>query len=315
MNFIFLTYVNRSGSTYLANLLDSSPKILACPEGDMLVSFFLEDPGRIFIFDDQTKSRLIRIFSDDLKLQCWGEGESFFPGLKIANNNLEAFFTILINYKNQFKPGTEHILFKAERIVFLVRKILKVRTNHTIRFLSIIRDPRAVFASQKRTLIPEIKQLMSKNPVRTALFWKGHIRRSISESNQNKLCILKYEDLIIDYNRTIRVISVLLDTDLSDINPERGSLYKRFSEDHKLIHINVEKPPDSGKICEWENHLNKTEILKIDFLTNKILTKFGYKTKYWGFQWLEIFPIILPAIVYYYARKIFQKILFRLRLI
>src|SRR4030042_639020 len=155
MNFIFLTYVNRSGSTYLANLLDSSPKILACPEGDFLVTFFLENPGGKFRFDDKTRSRLTNIFSTDIKLQCWREGKSFFSGLEKAINNLEAFLTILINYRNQVKPDAEFILLKAERIIYLVRKIQKVSIKHTIRFISIIRDPRAVFASQKRTCFPE----------------------------------------------------------------------------------------------------------------------------------------------------------------
>ena len=42
MTIAFLTYVNRSGSTYLANLLSASDAICVCPEGDKLVSLLLE---------------------------------------------------------------------------------------------------------------------------------------------------------------------------------------------------------------------------------------------------------------------------------
>src|SRR4030042_6435334 len=137
MNFLFLTYVNRSGSTYLANLLDSSPKILACPEGDMLVSFFLENPGDLFKFNKNIEDKLLKIFTEDTKLRYWCKEESFFTGLEKAVNNLEAFITILINYKNQVKPNAEFILFKAERIVFLLGKIQKVSSIHNISFISI----------------------------------------------------------------------------------------------------------------------------------------------------------------------------------
>lgn len=315
MNFIFLTYVNRSGSTYLANLLDSSPRILACPEGEMLVSVFLENPNGKFKFDEQANNRLTKIFSADPKLQYWGDGKSFFPGLEKAKNNLEAFVTILINYKNQVKPNAEFILFKAERIVFLLGKIQKVSSIHNISFISIVRDPRAVYASQKRTLIPETQKLMSKKPVKTALFWKGHTKKCIKESNQGNQTILSYEDLILDYKQTIKKISVLSGVKLSEFTSEEGSLFKRIPEDYKSIHINCEEPPDSSKINEWENFLNKSEILKIELISGKILTKLGYKKKNKKFQYLTIIPIVIPEMAYYYFRKMFQKILFKLRLI
>lgn len=315
MNIIFLTYVNRSGSTYLANLLDSSPKILACPEGDLLVTFFLEDPGRIFAFNGQKEIRLKNIFSRDPKLHCWGDVKSFLQGLENARNNLEAFIIILTNYKNQVKSEAEFVLFKAERIIDLVRKIKAVETSHHFVFIDIVRDPRAVYASQKRTVIPETQKLMSKDPVRTALFWNGHIRSGVRESDQGKLHLVKYEDLIMDGKTIFRELSDLLNIDLSEIKPEGGSLFKRFSESHKMIHTSVEKQTDSSKINEWDTRLGKNEILKIELITDKILARFGYKCKYQRLQKAFIFPAVLPAAVYYYTRKIFRKILFKTGLI
>jgi hypothetical protein len=315
MNFIFLTYVNRSGSTYLANLLDSSPKILACPEGDALVTFFLEDPAGTFTFDEQTEVRLRNLFTDDPKLQWWGEVHLFLRGLERARNNLEAFFMILMNYKEQVKNDAEYILFKAERLIFLVKRIKAVEIPHHINFINIVRDPRAVYASQKRTIIPETQKLMSGNPVRTALYWNEHARKGIREFDRGNLHLLKYEDLILDFKTFLKELSGLLNIELSEIKPENGSLINRFPESHKRIHVNVQKPADPSRISEWENQLNKTEVLKIEFITSKILRRFGYKKKYKSFGKAFICFVILPVVVYYYARKISKKILFKLGLI
>src|SRR4030042_500836 len=234
MNFIFLTYVNRSGSTYLANLLDSSSRILACPEGDFLVTFFLENPGGRFRFDDKARSRLTNIFSSDTKLQCWGDGKSFFPGLELAKNNLEAFVSILVNYKNQVKPNAEFILFKAERIVYLVRKIQKVDIGHTIRFISIIRDPRAVFASQKRTCFPETLKIMSDNPVKTTVKYKSYLKIALSLQSDNNI-LLKYENLITNYYSIIQYLGSFLGIDLSEENPKKGTFNQRLLNSHFKI--------------------------------------------------------------------------------
>lgn len=315
MNFIFLTYVNRSGSTFLANLLDSSPEILACPEGDALISYFLENPGGTFKLDDKTGKRLINIFSSDTKLQNWGDGKLFVQGLENAKNNLEAFITILINYRNNVKPDAEFILFKGERIVHLISKILRIKNNHKTYFIAIIRDPRGVYASQKRTFFPETKKLMSTNPVRTSLLWKEHVKRVLINDNQDNLFVLRYEDLVMNIDDNIKDISRLLNLGLSGITPGQGALVKRLPHNHKSIHLNCDKPPDQKKVQEWENMLSKSEILKIEFVTNKLLIKLNYKKKQKGFQYLIIVSTVIYQTIGFYLRKVIQKILFRLRII
>jgi len=83
----------------------------------MLVSLFLEDPGKKFEFSEQVKHRLLNIFNNDPKLKYWGNGESLLQNLEKSDNNLEAFITVLTNYRNSIKPWAGFILFKAERLV------------------------------------------------------------------------------------------------------------------------------------------------------------------------------------------------------
>ena len=311
MNFIFLTYINRSGSTYLANLLDSSSRILACLEGDILVSFLLENPGGKFRFDDKTRSRLTNIFSTDLKLQYWGDSKSFFPALEKAENNLEAFFNILINYKNQVKPDAEFILFKAERIVYLVKKIQKVDIEHSIRFISIIRDPRAVFASQRRTCFPGTSKIMSDNPVKFADYWKRYVKISYSCKGEN-LLIIRFEDLIADLPASLIILSEFLKLDLSELSSEKGNLLKRMQDIHLRIHENILKRPMIQKIYEWQKELTLTEIFIIEKISLKYLSEAGYNTTKLIKPGFNIYLYIKFQTCTLLLKRFYKKIIFHL---
>jgi hypothetical protein len=313
MKFILLTYVNRSGSTFLANLLDSSPKILACPEGDLLVSLFLEQPGGEFVFNDKVRCKLIEVFSENSKLKYWGEAQSFLRGLESMKNNIEAFKKILINYRDQVKPGAEFILFKAERIVYLVRKIRKIETGNEINFISIIRDPRAVYASQQKTVVPETNEIMAIDPIRTSLFWKDHVRRSILEAIHKRVHLVSYETMVNNWLETIHQISEIINVDLSGMSPGGGKLYSRLPEKHRNIHSFCAKPPETGKINEWENILTRNEILIIEYLASRKMNKLGYEKKYNKLN-LKVFILTLPGVVGFYSRKILQKFYFRLKI-
>jgi hypothetical protein len=267
--------VNRSGSTYLANLLDSSPKILACPEGDVLVTLLLENPGGAFNFNDRIKSRLINIFSTDPKLKSWGEGKSLLTGLDESKTNLEAFFSILINYKNQVKQDADFILFKAERIIYLVRKIQKINLEHNIRFISIIRDPRAVFASQKRTFYPGTSNVMSNSAVKLANCWKRFVSLSYLFNGKNFL-IIRFEGLIADYMASFNFLSEFFRIELAEVSPEKGNLLKRMPAFQVNIHNHIQKKPLIRKIDEWKNELTSQEIFMIEKVSGKFLFVAGY---------------------------------------
>jgi hypothetical protein len=277
----------------------------------MLVLFFLENPDKEFTFDNKTKSRLTNIFSSDIKLQCWGEGKSFFSGLEKAINNLEAFLTILINYRNQVKPDAEFILFKAERIVYLVKKIQKVDIEHSIRFISIIRDPRAVFASQKRTCFPETLKIMSDNPVKLADYWKRYVKISYSCKGEN-LLIIRFEDLIADLPASLIILSEFLKLDLSELSPEKGNLLKRMPDIHLRIHENILKRPMIQKIYEWQKELTLTEIFIIEKISLKYLSEAGYNTTKLIKPGFNIYLYIKFQTCTLLLKRFYKKIIFHL---
>ena len=171
MKIVFLTYVNRSGSTYLANLLSASDDICVCPEGDMLVSLFLESPGKAFRLDRHRRAELEKLIHADSKLKYWGIGDDIFNVLEEVNSNIAVFLAFLQYYQLNQKPEASFILFKAERLADLIPVIEDSRiSGNTFKYISMIRDPRGVYESQKRTQVPGTGRSMSSNPVFTAIF-------------------------------------------------------------------------------------------------------------------------------------------------
>ncbi|MHA1757071.1 MAG: sulfotransferase domain-containing protein, partial [Promethearchaeota archaeon] len=253
--------------------------------------------------------RLLNIFNNDPKLKYWGNGESLLQNLEKSDNNLEAFITILTNYRNSIKPGAGFILFKAERIIFLVSKIQKVQTTHTIKFFAIIRDPRDVFASQKRTFLPGTKTIMTKNPAVTAIYWKMHAKIYDSLISK-KYLVFKYEDLILNYDRTIQKLTNFLKLDMAKINPEKSDLYKRLPKNQYGIHKDLKNKPIKEKISIWQTELSLKESNIIQEITRRYLEFYGYSFK--RNKDIVICLILIYQIINYFIVSSYKKSIFHL---
>ena len=277
MTIILLTYVNRSGSTYLANLLSASGNICTCPEGDPLVTLFLESPGKKFYLDEAWKAKLAHLMHSDRKLKAWGMGEDIFDRLQGIGRNLDAFIAFLECYRTRQKPQATGILFKAERLVDLFCDIEKFRTANTdIKYLSMIRDPRAVYASQKRTIIPGTNKRMSRNPVFTAIFWNHFMRRTARNRKNLEQHEIAYHNLVRGMKESINGLSRYLAMDLVGVSPEAGDLPDRLPDADRTIHRHISESPDNTKIDQWSKELSSEEIRLISQKCRRFLAKEGF---------------------------------------
>ena len=100
MRIIFITYINRSGSTYLSNLFSKSGDILVCPEADILVDLFLVNPEKKFSLTNN-KELLNQIISYDKKLKYWEIHAADIQLPQKPFTNFDLFIAILISYKNK----------------------------------------------------------------------------------------------------------------------------------------------------------------------------------------------------------------------
>lgn len=314
MTIILLTYVNRSGSTYLANILSASDSVCVCPEGDRLVSLFLESPGKDFQFDSGWESKLLQIFNSDSKLRSWGIRDDVFTTLDDARRNIDAFVALLKYYQLKQKPMASSILFKAERLVDLFVGIERHKGSGIgIKYLSLIRDPRAIYASQKRTLIPGTDRKMSKNPVFTSIFWNHFMR--VNKVNIRLLDIhpIFYQDMIQKTEETISILAGYLELDLQGLVPGEGDLKGRLPDRHKTIHQSIGKLPDPIKIDQWKEELGQEEVRLIEAKCRKYLIVGGFERTCGGKTGLTMKCQLIYFTLMYYTSQLMHIFSFQLK--
>ncbi len=308
MKLIFLTYINRSGSTFLANLFSKSPDVLACPEGEVLMNELLVRPAQLFDMGQANKSRFIQYFKEDPKLKYWNLPEDILEKLPKVSYNYNVFISILTSYKNQTKPEASVVLFKAERLIHLYDNLIEFALTDRTCFLSIVRDCHSVYASQKRTKFPESDKFMSRNPVQTALNWRTHVKNALRMRKEGRLEMIKYEDLILN---TEEIFSQLLEkTGISffDLSQRSGDLFDRLPESHKKLHANILKKPILTKTEGWKKTLSLNEQCIIKVIAGNNLSMFGQSSH------KQVCPILTwPLLGYYFLEYLFYKLIRRMQ--
>jgi hypothetical protein len=276
---IFLAYVNRSGSTYLANILSGSDEILACPEADVLVREFLEDPLAEIKSPVALIERLNHYLKHDIKFSSWGlpEIEKDFcdPGTK----NIDVFVALLGRYRNLVKPAVSKILFKAERLIFLFDQLAGIKDHwFSFRFVSIVRDPRAICHSQRNTLIPETGKPMTNNLVYTCLYWNRHTSMVKKLILELPLFLVKFEDLVQQFIPVMNKLTVFLEVTGFDYNPSNGDLFDRLPLNHRDIHRQISREPLKYKTDDWRKSLGSRDTALIESVSGSVMKSMGYLT-------------------------------------
>jgi hypothetical protein len=306
LNIIFITYINRSGSTYLANLLSKYDGVLVCPEADILINKFLVDPSIPFNFNADEKKSIENIIRFDNKLKFWNFSVQEMEVLINAKCNFEAFLNILIIYKNKIKPDANTIVFKGDILIFFFNKFIKfVSAELNIQFISVFRDIRAVYNSQNITRGSNNKNL-SNNPVKTSVLWNDYMKLSEALSCEEKFHPVKYEDLINNSKEVFKQLIGIFDIDLTKINPS-GDLFRRIPDHLKFMHFRINDTPDQKRISAWVNNLSKVDVFLIEKTSGKILSQKGYKLINLK---LNYFCFFVAAIYYYsdyYLKFLYNK--------
>lgn len=313
MELIFLTYINRSGSTFLANLFSGSDEILVCPEAEVIVNEYLIKPQKDFKLNNTSRKKIHHLIANDPKLNKWELNKDLFREMQNAKTNFEVFFTFLKVYKEIVKPSAGIILFKAERLGSLFQAIAKVdMPDLTIKFLAVLRDCRAIYASQKDLFIPETGKPMVKGPVRLALFWKGFVKNCQQLTFTNNLIFVSYEELILNLQDTFTTLLKKLELPLFDFSPESGDLLKRIPGIHFGLHLNADKIPIAEKTFNWKNELSMREIGLIEMMAKSELTSLGYKPIYLQNRYSLLWYDFIKEIMIFHSMRLINKVLHRI---
>lgn len=278
LTFGFLTYLSRSGSTFLSNKLNEYQDICVTVEAHLppeLFGIHYRQPE--FKSKNEIYSYLKEVLTVS-KLQTWPinieeicDSISFKNGEVITGNDL--LRVMLRIYRDVVKPNAKVVIYKGNPIMpWLVSEMTKHLKDWKI--IHLIRDPRAVYASQKRNILPYSNKKFASSPIEVAYDWRRGIK-GVENNHINESINIKYEDLIVDFDSSLNDIQQFLG--VTAINSDENSFKKLIPEEEQSIHTKVGKKADKSRIDSWKEELKQREIALIDAYLHSVLKKYNYK--------------------------------------
>lgn len=271
---VLLSYLNRSGSTFFVNQLSKIPEICVCPEADILYDILLSN-SNIHIKSQHIKKWKL-VFESDTKFQSWKlPVETIINENSIGRNSYSLFIDILIAFQKRHFPDCTTIVFKYNYLYKIFNK-LPMLSGIDLYGISLIRDPRAIYISQKNTITPQTGKVMCNNPLILIREWNSFIKdhSEIFPVSANYL-IVEYEKLIKYFQTTMEnVLNFLKINELfSQYDKGKGMVFKWLHDDYRYLHPHIEKPPNQNHINKWSEDISNIDIA--------LLQKCAYKTNYY----------------------------------
>jgi len=268
LQIVFLTYINRSGSTYLVNQLSKLKDFLIIPEGEILVKELL------FNADKKPDKNTLNAIIQDHKVKHWNWDTSNIKDYLTELTNAELFFRLLELYREFNGPQSKILVFKAWELIYTLGKIpLNLMSKYRLTYFALYRDVRAIVSSQKLTIYKN--KPIDSNTVRATMKWRNFMR--ICQANDSLITLLQYEEMINDFNVFFRFFFNKFEIVCEPTFRVRsGSITESLPDDQKLLHPHIDLKPQPDFIEKWKDQLPEEEITIIQKLTCKELSDFGY---------------------------------------
>lgn len=269
-----ILFVARSGSTLLASWLARRPGVAVTLESDFIGR--LLDRGYVII-DHANIDAVLRTLYEEVKFRSWGLDRADL-GARLEGR-LPASLSVLIEEIFGIvaeRHSAELVVLKGTRISY-VRQIMSMFPD--FRFLYLVRDPRAVAASQRDTRastgIP-----LGTDVIRTALGWRSALRR-VLQFPSDRVKIVRYEDMILETVSTMKAIDEFLG--LAGRGSQGGpqsSYFDHLPTNERHMHANVaEDIPRSDRVSGWETTLTPGDVAVMECLLRREMQSLGYEPR------------------------------------
>jgi len=301
MEILILSYVSRSGSTFLSNFISKNDDICVLPEANILTKRLLQKPHETF-----NQSTILRKdFLHDQKLKNWNIDYEGILKNSTNSNNFEIFYHILNAYRQKYKPVAQKILFKESKNILPAIDYMLSRKQIEFKFITITRDGRAVYASQKASVNSVVQMPMEVSPIASAKRWSNFMKMVGRYSKLENTLVLTYEDLIINYEETTKNLSNFLGYNINSFFTTSADLDKRIPESQRHLHKRINDPPDKARINSWEQELSNMEIFLYEkYASNELSPTYNIRNPSVS---LLKYPLF---IVYYKIKELIRIILF-----
>jgi hypothetical protein len=283
----FLTYVSRSGSTLLSSLLDRHPDVLVTIEADFPPSLLGLGANAVRLQDIDELRRYLRHLLDDDKFRRWGVDVGRLEAAAVAAGG-PPFDASGLLLPTLALYAADHGL--ARGVVVFKGRLPTPRHFHGVRarypgsrMLHVVRDPRAVWLSQKGARNQRNGMPLGWSPQRSAADWAQQAGQALQLRDAAGFRLVRYEDLVRDAEATAAAVCGWLDLDAAGLTDGDESGYRdRIPPEQRHLHELVGRAADTARIDRWREQLPDAEILAVEQVAGPLMARFGYPSLHEG---------------------------------
>ena len=232
---ILLTYVNRSGSTLLARLLDEYNDVGVTPEARIPDNII---HGPIAVDNlKEIESLLSRLYRDE-KFSSWGIDRDVL-GQRLSACTMPLKFEELLQVILNEYFGSESVkarIYKCGAYFGEIEAVLSALPQAAVIF--VLRDPRAVFNSQRSSRESILQTKMAGNPLDTARSFKRASQIMNQYNGKPFFIVVRYEELVENAAGAVRDLLMTLDLD-SGSTGKKAAYVEKIPDRQKHLHSNV----------------------------------------------------------------------------
>ena len=270
-NFFVIVYAERSGSHFLAKELTNNYDVYVPPETNFIPLLI---KSGITVVSEQNIGQCITVIFNERKFLEWKlhpQKLTEYLSKRLPMELDQCILHVLEYYRITSEFTFSRIGIKKGSYLNHIEPINALFPD--TKYVGIIRDPRAILVSMKQS-VKSTGEPFEKDPVKLTQKWLYRIRimRDI-EKKYNKICIIKYEDMIRDLPEVLEKIAAFLEVDGID----KRNAY-RLSDLALINQQSTLQKPLEYKIDEWKTILTKDEIEEVEEVAFEIMQKEGYKT-------------------------------------
>ncbi|MCI5134334.1 MAG: sulfotransferase, partial [Candidatus Electrothrix sp. AW2] len=206
---VFLTYLNRSGSTYLSAKLSNYKEVRVGLEAHFNDGWI--NPGFSIRTEQDLHSYLDTLYQD-VKFQSWKvHRDELFTCLKARAYPLR-FSDILLAALSLYQGYSVVPQILVHKCGEYYRCIQTIRQElPRAKFIFVNRDPRAVFSSQRRSLDSQTGQPMQKNILHFLFGYLDTLQRLKELEHDPNFLVVQYEELIANEAEVMHEVEFFLD--------------------------------------------------------------------------------------------------------
>ena len=303
---VFVTGASRSGTTMLARLLGAHSAIHTFRElhyfGDLVevknLKRSLSEEQAVILASSLVARSLRGIYCYQPNEDERRVGKKIANRLKISERTPTAIFSEVLrhiteaNYKRIPCEQTGRNIFYSETLLAIYPRA---------KIINIIRDPRAVLASQKNRWKMRklgaahihtremIRNWVNYHPLTMSRLWIKSIGQGIQLNNHNRFMTIRYEDLTAESESQTRklckFLSLTYEPAMIEI-PMWGSSNLFYNEKQKgLSKLPTEK---------WRETLTVSEIIISETMTQNLMQHFNYRPEYLNRRgFFNIIPLLI----------------------